>query len=73
MQYRIDLEGMEFRAYHGCYDLEREVGNRFNVRLAITAELGDAADEDDVERTVNYLTVYETVREQMAFARDSRR
>ena len=66
MLYTIRLEDMEFRAYHGCYDLEREVGNRFNVRLAITAELGDAADEDDVERTVNYLTVYETVREQMA-------
>ncbi len=59
MLYTIRLEDMEFRAYHGCYDLEREVG-------AITAELGDAADEDDVERTVNYLTVYETVREQMA-------
>ncbi len=66
MQYKIDLKGMEFRAYHGCYDLEQQVGNRFVVDLEITAELGRVADEDDVEQAVNYLKVYETVRETMA-------
>ena len=65
MEYRITLHRMEFRALHGCYELERRVGNRFTVDLEITAELGDAAREDDVEQTVNYLTVYEVVREQM--------
>lgn len=65
MEYRIVLTRMEFRALHGCYELERKVGNRFTVDLEITAELGDAAAEDDVTRTVNYLTVYELVREQM--------
>ena len=52
---------MEFRAYHGCYDLEQIVGNRFVVELAITTELGAVADEDAVEKAVNYLTVYEIV------------
>ena len=56
---------MEFRAYHGCYDLEQIVGNRFNVELTITTELGIVADEDAVEKAVNYLTVYEIVREVM--------
>ena len=65
MLYDIELTRMEFRAYHGCYDLEQQVGNRFTVDLVITAELGDAAERDDVTRTVNYLTVYETVRRQM--------
>lgn len=65
MEYRIVLTRMEFRALHGCYELERKVGNRFTVDLDITAELGDAAVEDDVTKTVNYLTVYELVREQM--------
>ncbi|WP_418982051.1 dihydroneopterin aldolase [Alistipes sp.] len=65
MEYRIRLERMEFRALHGCYELERKVGNRFTVDLEITAELGDAAERDDVTRTVNYLTAYEVVREQM--------
>lgn len=66
MQYRINLDGMEFRAYHGCYDLERKVGNRFVVDLELVTELGRVAEEDDVELAVNYLKVYETVREVMA-------
>ena len=28
MLYTIELHQMEFRAYHGCYDLEQKVGNR---------------------------------------------
>jgi len=66
MEYRIVLERMEFHAFHGCYELERKVGNRFTVDLAITAELGGVAAEDSVEKAVNYLTVYEVVRMQMA-------
>lgn len=65
MEYRIALDRMEFRAFHGCYELERQVGNRFTVDLEIVTELGDVAETDDVTRAVNYLTVYETVREQM--------
>ena len=33
MEYRIALDRMEFRALHGCYELERKVGNRFTVDL----------------------------------------
>ena len=66
MLYTIHLQDMEFRAYHGCYDLEQRVGNRFNVALKITTELGVVADEDAVDKAVNYLTVYEVVSEQMA-------
>lgn len=66
MLYTIRLQDMEFKAYHGCYDLEQRVGNRFNVALVITAHLGEVAERDAVELAVNYLTVYEVVRSQMA-------
>lgn len=56
---------MEFRAYHGCYDLEQKVGNRFVVNLQIATWQDDIA-ADDVRQAVNYLTVYELVKEQMA-------
>ena len=58
----IELENMEFQAFHGCYELERQVGNRFLVSVRIEAE---PADSDRIERTINYLDVFETVREQM--------
>ena len=65
MLYTIRLQQMEFRAYHGCYDLEQKVGNRFQVELTITTPLGAVADEDAVEKAVNYLTVYERVSDVM--------
>ncbi len=66
MEYKVVLEKMEFRAYHGCYELERKVGNRFVVDVTITTELGEIASRDGVTLSVNYLTVYEMVRGQMA-------
>ena len=57
MLYDIELTRMEFRAFHGCYDLEQKVGNRFTVDLVITAERGAAPERDDVTRPVNSLTV----------------
>lgn len=61
----IELEKMEFYAGHGCYDLEKEVGNRFLVDVSIETNARDAADSDDINKSINYLTVYEIVREQM--------
>lgn len=63
--YTIDLEGMEFHAFHGCYELERRTGSHFEVALRITTALGRVAEEDDVTLAVNYLTAYEVVRAQM--------
>ena len=61
----IELENMEFHACHGCYPLEQVVGNRFLVDVKIEADLSKAAASDNVADTINYLNVFETVREQM--------
>lgn len=66
----IFLENMEFKAYHGCYELEKIVGNNFSVDLTIEAEIGDAAHRDDINSTVSYLTLFEIVRDQMAVTAD---
>ena len=55
--YTINLEGMDFHAFHGCYELERLTGSHFEVSLKITAPLGRVAVDDDVKQAVNYLTV----------------
>ena len=66
MRTLIELENMEFKAFHGCYELEKKVGNLFRVDVTIEAEIGEAARNDSVEQTVNYLTVFELVQQQMA-------
>lgn len=63
------LERMEFRAFHGCYDMEQRVGNRFTVDIEITTLLGDLTQSDDVTSAVSYLTVYEVVEQQMRITR----
>ena len=63
--YTIELEGMDFHAFHGCYELEQQTGSHFEVSLRLTTKLGMVAEDDDVTKAVNYLTVYEVVREQM--------
>lgn len=62
----IELENMEFQAFHGCYPLEQVVGNRFRVSVTLWADLSRAAQSDQVGDTINYLRVFEIVREQMA-------
>lgn len=63
--YTIRLDGICVRAFHGCYDLEQQVGNRFRVDLAIRTPLGNLPQSDDVTQAVNYLTVFEIVERTM--------
>ena len=63
--YTIRLDGIYVRAFHGCYDLEQQVGNRFRVDMAIRTPLGNLPQSDDVREAVNYLTVYEIVERTM--------
>lgn len=53
----IELENMEFHAFHGCYPLEQVVGNHFLVSVTIEANLREAAYSDNVADTINYLSV----------------
>ena len=52
----LELEGMEFRAYHGCLEREKIAGNDFVVD----------AESDRLEDAVNYALIYEVVAEEMA-------
>lgn len=61
----IELENMEFYAFHGHYDEEQVVGNRFRVDLSFEVDGEQAARTDELETTVSYLDVYQCVREQM--------
>ena len=63
--YTIRLDGIYVRAFHGCYDLEQQVGNRFRVDIVIRTPLGNLPTTDDVTQAVNYRTVFEIVERTM--------
>ena len=61
----IELENMEFYAYHGHYEEEQKVGNRFRVDLRFEVDSAEASRTDELATTDSYLDVYQSVRRQM--------
>lgn len=62
----IELEGMEFKAYHGCLEREKVVGNDFVVDFRGEMDMSAAAESDDLRDAVNYAEIYEVIKEEMA-------
>lgn len=59
---RIELSGMEFFGYHGCFAEERQKGQKFIVDAMLCLDLTEAGRTDDLCRSVNYAEVFEDVR-----------
>ncbi len=51
---RVVLRGLAGFGHHGVFDFEREQGQRFVVDVVCTLDLAPAAENDDLERTVDY-------------------
>ena len=54
----IALEGLEFFAYHGFFDEEQRIGNKYSVDIVVTADLSEAARRDRLSDTVDYGELY---------------
>ena len=62
---RIHLESMEFYAFHGHYEEEQIVGNRFLVDLIIETDMSKPAESDELTDAVNYQEAYRLVKREM--------
>ena len=62
----ISIEGMEFFAYHGCFKEEQIIGTKFRVDLYLHVDTSSAEQTDNLNDTVNYLSVYQAVKREMA-------
>ena len=61
----IEIEGMEFYAFHGHFAEEQIVGNRFIVDLTLTTECTKASKSDDLNDALNYMAVYQIIKQEM--------
>ncbi|MFL0198664.1 2-amino-4-hydroxy-6-hydroxymethyldihydropteridine diphosphokinase [Clostridium sp. WILCCON 0269] len=50
----IYIKDLEVYAYHGVNQAEKDLGQRFLISLKIFVDLSEAADKDDLNKTVNY-------------------
>jgi dihydroneopterin aldolase len=58
---RITLTGMRVRAHHGVFEFERTEGQEFVIDVSVAVDLSAAASADDLDRTVNYGELAESV------------
>ena len=62
----IVLREVRFHAFHGVMPQERKVGADFIVTLRVGVDLSRPVESDAVENTLNYATLYEVVKQEMA-------
>lgn len=62
---RIRIEQMEFYSYHGCFEEERIVGNRFVVDLEMYTDMTRPCASDRIQDALNYQTAYDLVKQEM--------
>jgi dihydroneopterin aldolase len=54
----ISLEGVKIFARHGFYEEETILGNEFVIDLFVDTPIEEAAEEDDLFKSVNYETLF---------------
>jgi len=62
---KIVIEEMEFYAFHGHYQEEQIVGNRFLVDLELKTDLTAPAVSDQLDDAVNYQQAYKIIKHEM--------
>ena len=61
----IQIENMEFYAFHGHYKEEQIVGNKFFVDLTIETDMTVPSKSDNLKDAVNYQKAYQIVKAEM--------
>ena len=65
---KIALKGMQFHSFHGYYAEERSVGNTYEVDVIATKDLKLAEMNDNLDKTINYESIYRVCKEEMGTA-----
>ena len=63
---KILVEGIKLYAYHGCMEEEALIGGNYIVDVTIEANLDKPSKTDKIGDTIDYVTVYEIVKKEMA-------
>lgn len=61
---KIVLNGCRFYGYHGAFEEEQTLGQIFVIDASLTVDLKNASQSDQLEDTVHYGLVFETLRKQ---------
>jgi 7,8-dihydroneopterin aldolase/epimerase/oxygenase len=63
--HKISIEGIKAYGFHGCMEEEARIGQPYIVDVHLTVDFSDAAKEDDLKKTVDYVMVNKVVKEEI--------
>jgi len=66
MKNTIHVEGVKLYAYHGCLEEEGRVGGEYIVNVSMEVDFNEAAITDDLNLTIDYCTVFNICKTEMA-------
>jgi dihydroneopterin aldolase len=66
MTHHINIEGIKLYAYHGCLEEEAKIGSNYIVDVYMTTDFSEAAQKDELEKTIDYCAIYEISKKEMA-------
>ncbi len=61
----IELINMEFYAYHGCFEEEQIIGNRFLVSFSAETDLTTPGESDNLNDALNYQELFNMIKAEM--------
>ena len=61
----VSIEGIKVFAFHGCIDVEGKVGRHYLVDVHVDTDFTEAAENDDLSKTIDYAIINDIVREEM--------
>jgi dihydroneopterin aldolase len=62
----IELEGLEFYAYHGHFKEEQVVGNKFLVDVLLETDTDTPGKTDNLDDALDYQKVYRIIEREMS-------
>lgn len=66
MKHTIEVNGIKIYAFHGCLPEEGKIGGQYSVDVMLNTDFGEAAQNDDLTKTIDYVIVNKIVTEEMA-------
>jgi 7,8-dihydroneopterin aldolase/epimerase/oxygenase len=66
MKHTIEVNGIKIYAFHGCLPEEGKIGGHYTVDVMLNTNFTEAAQTDDLKKTVDYVDVNRIVMEEMA-------
>jgi dihydroneopterin aldolase len=66
MKHTIEVNGIKIYAFHGCLEEEAKIGGGYLVDVMLNTNFFNAAENDDLTQTIDYVDINKIVCEEMA-------